>query len=44
MVWDNIVYVWDQLLAFFDRAFQWLRYLFTDEPTWDPDDYPTITD
>ena len=44
MNWKSVEYVWDQILAFFDRAFQWLKYLFTDEPEWDPDDYPTITD
>lgn len=41
-MWAEIVSIWDEFLAFLDRAFQWLKYLFNDEPTWDPDDYPTL--
>lgn len=39
-MWDNIVYVWEQLLAFFDRSFQWLKFLFNgNDESWNPEDY-----
>lgn len=45
MDWKGLEFVWDEILAFFDRVFQWLKYLFTDdEGGWNPEDYPTITD
>ena len=40
--WATIEAVWDEMLAFFDRAFQWLKYLFTDEKEWAPEDWPTL--
>ena len=39
---DRIEAVWDEILAFFDRTFQWLKYLFTDEDKWEPKDWPTF--
>ena len=44
MDWKGFEFIWDEILAFFASVFQWLRYLFTDEETWNPEDYPTITD
>lgn len=40
--WATIEAIWDELLAFFDRTFQWLKYLFTDEDNWAPEDWPTM--
>lgn len=41
MNWDNLTFVWDEILAFFDKTFQWLKFLFT-EGTWPQEPFPDI--
>ena len=41
MNWDNFISVWDEFLAFMDRAMQWLKFLFSGSTEeWPPVDYP----
>ena len=41
MNWDNLLFVWDEILAFFDKTFQWLKFLFT-EGKWPQPPFPDI--
>ena len=43
MNWDNFLLVWEELLAFFDKSFQWLKFLFT-EGKWPQEPFPGIND
>lgn len=36
--------LWDDILKFFDRVVQWLKYVFTGEGEWPPADYPELDD
>ncbi len=42
MNWDNLLYVWDEILAFFDKTFQWLQYVFGVIDEWPPEEFPDI--
>ena len=44
MNWDVFMGVWEDFLAFMDRVVQWLKYVFTGEGTWPPEDYPGFDD
>lgn len=39
---DAFMIVWDEFLAFMDRAVQWLKWVFSGEGEWPPVDYPDI--
>lgn len=43
-MWAEIISIWDEFLAFMDRAFQWLQYVFGAIDTWPPVDYPDINE
>lgn len=30
MNWDNLLRVWNEILDFFNRTFEWLEFLFTE--------------
>lgn len=44
MNWDNFMNVWEEFLAFMDRAFQWLQFVFGVKDKWPPDDYEDFND
>ena len=42
---DRLEKVWNDFLAFMDRTFQWLMYLFTgEEGDWPPVDFPDFNE
>lgn len=41
---DRLEQVWNDFLAFLDRTFQWLMYLFTGEGDWPPVDFPDFNE
>jgi hypothetical protein len=41
MNWDNLLFVWDEILAFFDRTFQWLEFVFKGG-SWPQPPFPDI--
>ena len=44
MDFTNFANVWEDFLKFLDRAFQWLKLIFSGEDLsqWPPKDYPDI--
>ena len=40
--WDRVGEVWDEFLAFMDRVFQWLQYVFGATDEWPPEDFGDI--
>ncbi len=46
MDFSKFAQIWDDFLAFLDRSFQWLKFLFTGEDleNWPPKDYPDVNE
>ncbi len=44
MNWDNAIEVWEEFLAFMDRAVQWLMYVFGATDEWPPKPFPGFGD